>query len=238
MECTIKLRQNDVDALDGTGQPCPYSKALYGDPSRSEAWHKTNDYLIKKFQLKDRRLRSPMPIERYDFNRRDLPALFTELGFTRGAEIGVAKGEFSEIMCKGMPNLKELICVDPWATYDDNPRGHVEQNEAWQMAHERLAAYPVTFLRKFSMDAVRMFPEKSLDWVYIDAHHSFNYVICDIVEWSKRVRSGGTICGDDYFDMRWGGVVDAVNAYTHHHRISPWYIFNAYRSVDFMWVNP
>jgi hypothetical protein len=61
------------------GTLCPNSASLYGrDVSQSAAWQETNDFLIRKFKLSERRLRSPMPIERHDFDRNDLAAMFGE----------------------------------------------------------------------------------------------------------------------------------------------------------------
>jgi predicted O-methyltransferase YrrM len=238
MECSLKL--NEKGELYGDGTLCPNSASLYGrDVSQSAAWQETNDFLIRKFKLSERRLRSPMPIERHDFDRNDLAAMFGELGFTKGAEIGVAEGDYSEILCQKIPNL-ELLCVDPWGVYPDNPRGHAPDRQIRAKAHvtDRLKNYKATLWQGYSMDAAREVPFGSLDFVYIDGNHSFDYALPDIVEWSKRVRSGGIVSGDDYFQMRWGGVVDAVNAYTHHHRIHPWFTCAAWRSVDWFWVRP
>ena len=46
----------------------------------------TLDYIVKKYGLN---LDGPMPIEIKNTNREDLPKLFHELCFTKGAEIGV-----------------------------------------------------------------------------------------------------------------------------------------------------
>lgn len=238
MECTLKI--NPKGELYGDGTLCPNSAALYGrDISHTPAWQKTHDFLIQKFKIPERRLRSPMPIERYDFDRNDMAAMFAELGFTIGAEIGVAEGDYSEVLCQKIPNL-ELLCVDPWGVYPDNPRGHTPDRQIRAKAHveERLKNYKATLWQGYSMDAVREVKDGSLDFVYLDGHHGFNYIMRDVIEWPKKVRSGGIISGDDYFALRWGGVVDAVNAYTHHHRISPWFTCAAHRSVDFFWVNP
>lgn len=69
------------------------------------------------------------------------------------------------------------------------------------------------------MEAVKRFKNGSLDFVYIDANHSFNYVMQDLTEWSKKVRVGGIVSGDDYYHFRKAGVIEAVNAYTKAHSI-------------------
>lgn len=150
----------------------------------------------------------------------DLLKYFGELGFTRGAEIGVAEGYFSEAMFRAIPNLK-LYCIDIWQPYRGNAwSGSVERNvHHFKSASERLSKYNATLIREMSMDAVKKFKDNSLDFVYIDANHGFDYVMQDLIEWSKKVRVGGIVSGDDYYHFRKAGVIEAVDAYTKAHEI-------------------
>jgi hypothetical protein len=164
------------------------------------------------------------------------------LGFTRGAEIGVAEGHYSEVLCKSIPNLEELLLVDPWRRYDGNPWAHSQEHQDFSLSETRrkTAGYNVRIMQDYSMNAVREIPEGSLGFVYVDGHHAFDWVAQDLIEWSKRVRSGGIISGDDYYHFKksWAGVVEAVNAYTDAHRIAPWFLIDAPRSIDFFWIKP
>lgn len=151
----------------------------------------------------------------------DLIKYFGKLEFTTGAEIGVADGYFSEAMLKAIPNLK-LYCVDIWHHYRGNPwsgksikRGPTQ----YKIAKARLSKYNATIIREMSMDAVKRFKDSSLDFVFIDSNHSFDYVMQDIIEWSKKVRVGGIVSGDDYYHFRKAGVVEAVDTYTKAHGI-------------------
>ena len=93
------------------------------------------------------------------------------------------------------------------------------------------------------MQALEDFLDNSLDFVFIDANHTFEYVVNDIAEWSKKVRPGGIISGHDFLnsiDLKekdvWGGaktyierlklcqVKDAVLNWTKTNRINPWFI--------------
>lgn len=200
----------------------------------------TQEYIQNKLKIDKYRLRGPMPIELPNFNRDDLAKLFNELGFKKGAEIGVAEGHYSEILCQSIPDL-ELLAVDPWIRYADNPRAHSTEHQifSYNETKRRLAPYPkAKMVQAMSMDAVRDVANESLDFAYVDGHHSFDYVMSDLIEWSKRVRSGGIIAGDDYFEMKWGGVIQAVQAYTQAHEIHPWYLIQAPRSVDYFWCKP
>lgn len=170
------------------------------------------------------------------FSRIDLITHFRDLGFKRGAEIGVADGQFSLALCQGIPGLS-LLCIDPWIKYDENPRGGTQDNQdaAYALATERLKPYDAVLWKMKSMDAVRLVGPESLDFVYIDGHHAFDYVIQDLVEWSKRVRVGGIVSGHDYYEFRWAGVVDAVDVYTKVHKIEEWFITKD-RTPSFFWM--
>lgn len=145
---------------------------------------------------------------------------FNELGFKKGAEIGVADGRYSECLCKEIPNLK-LFCIDPWSTYRGNQRGggKARHYKNYEQAQKKLSRYGVILIRKLSMDAVRDFEDGSLDFVFIDGNHDFDYVMQDIIEWSKKVRKGGIVAGHDYFNFRNSGIVEAVDIYVKVHGI-------------------
>ncbi len=150
----------------------------------------------------------------------DLIKYFNELGFKRGAEIGVAGGVFSEAMCQSIPGL-ELWCIDIWHPYRGNrwAGSYLRNENGFKGATERLAKYNTHIMREMSMEAVKKFRDGSLDFVFIDSNHAFDYVMQDLIEWSKKVRVGGIVSGDDYSPMRNGGVIEAVDAYTKVHGI-------------------
>ena len=181
------------------------------------------------------------------FRRVDLGPLFADLGFTRGAEIGVAKGAFSEHLCKTIPDL-ELLCVDPWRKYKGNSRAQPRnlQTESFEAAVERLRPYQAMVVRALSSEAVVPVRYGSLDFVHIDGNHRYEHVLFDLSAWSKRVRPGGIISGDDYYDFPRAGVVEAVNDFTQERGITTWWITDDRRRLNhrgarqpaYFWVNP
>ncbi len=152
----------------------------------------------------------------------ELLEYFAELKFTIGAEIGVAQGEFSESMFKAIPNLK-LYCIDIWRPYHGNRlSGSWERNKNFKaIASQKLSKYNAVIINKMSLDAANDIPDNSLDFVFIDANHSFDYVIQDLIIWSKKVKTGGIVSGDDYYSTFRVQVPDAVDAYTKAHKITP-----------------
>ena len=62
-----------------------------------------------------------------------------------------------------------------------------------------------------SCDAAKLFDDESLDFVYIDADHSYEAVMKDIMAWASKVRHGGVLGGHDYSEPSCGGVKRAVD---------------------------
>jgi SAM-dependent methyltransferase len=179
------------------------------------------------------------PVRTKGFKRHNLIKLFAEFGFKRGAEIGVAEGRFSAVMLKIIPDL-HLLGVDPWTPDGEDKRslmiGKRLADERCEQANELYTRYPNSCThRGTSMDVVQTFEKESLDFIYIDGNHTFDFVMQDLIEWSKRVRPGGIIAGHDYYRFRWAGVVDAVDIYTRMHRVHEWYITDE-RTPTFFWV--
>lgn len=161
-------------------------------------------------------------------NRTDLADMFGELGFKRGAEIGVRRGDYSETLCTHIKSLEKLYSVDPWNLVFEDPISNQHQrkygpdvfNRYYRMALRRLKKYPVCELvRNTSLEAVRNIEYGSLDFVYIDGAHTFDYVMTDIIEWSKRVRKSGIVSGDDYKENRYDDVITPVNTSVRAHNI-------------------
>ncbi len=123
-----------------------------------------------------------------------LAEYFKDQGFTVGAEIGVATGYYSAILCQKNPKLK-LYCIDPWIRYQEykdfaNPNTFISMEDK---AKKLLAQYNTTIIKKFSIDAVKEFEDESLDFVFIDGNHSYKYVKKDIKIWTPKVRKGGIV---------------------------------------------
>jgi len=58
----------------------------------------------------------------------------------------------------------------------------------------------VVWLRKESTSVtIDEIPDHSLDCVFIDGNHEYQYVLDDLHFWIKKIRPGGQILGDDYW---------------------------------------
>jgi len=180
-----------------------------------------------------------LPIE-IPNSRDELGAFFREMGFKVGAEIGVEAGVFSEILCKGNPDMK-LYGIDAWTTYTGY-REHVTESKLRDLhdqTRERMRGYNFEDRKSFSNQVVKHFEDESLDFVYIDAAHDFVNVTHDISEWSKKVRKGGVVAGHDYRRTKGGAVnhvKDVVQAWTYSHDIKPWYVLRGDRAATWLWI--
>lgn len=195
----------------------------------------TLDYIARKFDIDthDRH----MPIEIRDFDREGLSKLFDELKFRLGVEIGVRDGGYSLTLMQSIPGLN-LFGVDPYEPHHGY-RDHVRKStfEGFEKeAHDKLDKYPgYKFIRDYSANALKDIPDGYLDFVYIDGDHSFYEATHDIEKWSKKVRSGGIVSGDDYFKHKGPArihVYQVVHAYTNAWKINPWFVVGAKDIVE------
>ena len=200
----------------------------------------TLDYILTKYAIDPA---TPLPIQIQACRVPHQVQLFHELGFKVGAEIGVDRGLFAADICKANPGVK-LYGIDPWLDYPEYGENYVQHyaDECHAEAVQRLAAYDVTLIQKFSQEAVKQFDDGSLDFVYIDGNHAYQFVLDDITAWAPKVRLGGIVSGHDYCRPRnrnrwkFQGVIRAVNEYVTQHRVAPWFILRGKGCSGWLWV--
>lgn len=162
-------------------------------------------------------------------NRVGLYKLFAEMGFKKGAEIGVYNGENAKDMFNVIPGLR-LYLVDPYLKHSNLGYHKLSRNiyrrkkkleESQQHAHEILANRNVEWLETYSEDAQKIVPDHSLDFVYIDGDHAYDYVMLDIIFWNRKTRKEGIVSGHDFFrsHQKYCAVSLAVMHYTRQHGI-------------------
>jgi hypothetical protein len=142
--------------------------------------------------------------------------LVRQSGLRIGAEIGTAEGRFVAGLLRQCPDVL-LWCVDDYApgyktwmgtewTAEDQAR-----NRATFDAVRKEFGLRVTHLPMKSLHAASWLPGCALDFVFIDADHSFEAVRDDIAAWCRVVRPGGYVTGHDYDHNKFPGVVRAVD---------------------------
>jgi len=136
--------------------------------------------------------------------------------FSHFVEVGSWKGRSASFMAVEIANSNKKIkfdCVDTW-------EGSVEHVDYDVIVEKKLYDVfksniePVKFfinpVKMASLDAVNLYEDESLDFVFIDASHEYEDVKNDILAWLPKVKKGGVIAGHDYSDA-WPGVVNAVH---------------------------
>lgn len=155
--------------------------------------------------------------------RNDLPKLIDEMNLKIGVEVGVEKGQFSEILLTS--KLDKLYSIDLWTeqdgTYQDinnlSNRQHAENKKETEGRLEKYGERSV-IVKCDSTEASKLIANESLDFVYIDANHSYEACLSDIKIWYPKLRVGGIIAGHDYipdgiYPEGVFGVQRAVNEY-------------------------
>lgn len=199
---------------------------------------KNLDYFVKKYNLNPDD-RSPIFVP--SAGRVELANLFKELDFKVGAEIGVQRGEYTEVLLKTVPDLK-LYGIDAWIAYEgyhDIRGGQKEYDVNYETAKQKTASFDCQLIKKWSMDAVKDFAVESLDFVYIDGNHDFEHCTEDIAHWGKKVKKDGIIAGHDFARCNRPSLKlhckDVVQGWTYAYGIKPWFVLSKDRSPNWMW---
>lgn len=129
-------------------------------------------------------------------------------GPVKGAEIGVFAGEMSSVLLRRTDLT--LLMVDSWAGdgadyIGDSGDFHAglsqeQQNKCYATARSKtsFAGSRAVIIRKPSVVAARDVEPASLDFVFIDADHSYEGCRADIKAWLPKLKPGGLLSGHDY----------------------------------------
>lgn len=141
---------------------------------------------------------------RLDMTRWEFPRLLRFFGCKVGAEVGVFKGDYAQELVDSA-KLERLYLIDSWKhypkeVYDDS--ANVSQEECEQnlsFVRHRFSNNPeVQIFRGESIDAAKGFADGSLHFVFIDANHSYEYVLADLRAWWPKLTIGGLMAGHDF----------------------------------------
>lgn len=127
-------------------------------------------------------------------------------------ELGVYAGDSAsflhqQLVKRGTPF--ELYGFDLWEQVRRTGYNRPLEPHIRQMAEHRFkGAEHVHLIQEESSEAANRFANGSVDFVFIDANHSLEFVLRDIQAWLPKVRKGGTISGHDFREPC--GVEEAV----------------------------
>tara|TARA_B110001452_G_scaffold9585_1_gene8207 strand:- start:549 stop:1628 length:1080 start_codon:yes stop_codon:yes gene_type:complete len=136
----------------------------------------------------------------------EIPVVLQEEGQKIGVEVGVFKGGFSNWVLSNWPACTKYYMVDLWdaqANYRQMDNATEAKNlERMETARKNVARFgkKAELVRKSSTDAAKDFADGSVDFVYLDARHTYDAVWEDLEAWWPKVRAGGIMAGEDYMD--------------------------------------
>jgi hypothetical protein len=125
-------------------------------------------------------------------------------------EVGSWRGSSSAYMCVEIANSGKKIrfdCVDTWRGSLDEEIHQTDPGvvndtlfDEFNKNLERVRDY-YTAHRMTSVEASHLYQDNSLDFVFIDAQHTYEAVLEDILAWLPKVKSGGILAGHDIFHI-------------------------------------
>ncbi len=136
----------------------------------------------------------------YEQHRSILPHVLNARGLLgEGVEVGVLRADFSVHILSHWQGQR-LWLVDAWRDHEAYEEGHHAHDQNRFQAHIKMMAFPDRYeiLEMFSLDAAATFADESLDFIYLDADHSYEAVRADLAAWYPKLKPGGLIAGDDY----------------------------------------
>ncbi len=120
-----------------------------------------------------------------------------------GIEIGIYEGTNAKYFLKEL-DIKFVFLIDPYLEYEKyapkrlGSKANLERAE--RVAHAALKKYDhkIRWIKKKSFKAVGNFTDDSMDFVYIDGNHAYDFVREDLFLYYPKLKKNGLLSGHDY----------------------------------------
>ena len=148
-------------------------------------------------------------------------------------EIGVWKGEFSQLIIK-KNNPSKLYLIDPWKDFGEGyfDKKHIKyrqenQDQRFNLVNEKLKSNilkkQVEILKMTSEEALSKLENIKFDFIYVDGNHQYKFVKYDIENYFKLLNDSGYLVGDDY---RIDSVKKAVDDFLQNNKTKNFFVKN------------
>lgn len=126
-----------------------------------------------------------------------------------GVEVGVWNADLSCCILDNKPEVSKLYLVDPWKKYPSeeyidsiNNCSQTHFDMVYENVKNRIKPYKerAEVLRGTSTEFLDKFENNSLNFVYIDANHMYEFVTSDINNWYPKLKPGGLLIGNDFIE--------------------------------------
>lgn len=121
-------------------------------------------------------------------------------------EIGVASGCFTKQILASCPDLSTLDIIDSWEFQPDGYNdpcnlSQSTQDERYEQILKDFENEPkINIIRGWSNASSNLFSDESIDFLYLDANHSYDATKEDLNAWYNKIKTGGIFAGHDYID--------------------------------------
>lgn len=116
-----------------------------------------------------------------------------------GVEVGVAHGEFSEYLLANS-GLATLYSVDPWDMSSDAHPNQQHADNVYDLCVRALAPFKQrsVIVRERGELFVERLGKETVDFVYLDASHTYADTFLQCCLWWRALRVGGIMAGHDF----------------------------------------
>lgn len=121
-------------------------------------------------------------------------------------EIGSWKGKSASYMAVEIINSGKNIkfdCIDQWDKFDPlyySNDEYVKKNAIYELFLSNIEPVKniINPIKRESIEASKLYRDKAIDVVFIDACHDYECVKNDINAWLPKIKNGGILSGHDY----------------------------------------
>jgi hypothetical protein len=119
-------------------------------------------------------------------------------------EVWVDRWVHGKILLDWYPGT--ILFVDPWRKLDDRESdiNNRDYDRAMNLCIKNIKWPRSVVLRGTSEEVSKLILDDSIDFVYIDAQHSYQWCLDDINYWFSKIRKWWVVSGHDYYNgIKW-----------------------------------
>ena len=125
----------------------------------------------------------------------------------KAVEVGSFEGIYANEILKTWSG--KLYLIDVWRKLDAKDYQDDSNRDDYKLTINKcldnIKGYEdrCFMIRSDSINAAELFENESLDFIYIDANHKYEFVKQDLETWFPKLRRGGIFAGHDYLKIDW-----------------------------------
>jgi predicted O-methyltransferase YrrM len=112
-------------------------------------------------------------------------------------EVGCFMGKSTSCMAtliKESGKNIDFYAIDHWEGSEEHKKDCLDKN-LWEIFEQNMLKYDLTKyikpIKMNSVDASKLFPDESIDFLHLDASHDYENVTKDLKAWFPKIKKGG-----------------------------------------------